>query len=100
MISLLDLPSAVPALGHTRRLAGQHRSGGGLGVWGVGLAATAQVAALRPLDLEHRYLCGLQVAGQPGAVAARTLHAGATHVAKSLRPTEEAFVTLLGRRNG
>jgi hypothetical protein len=38
--------------------------------------------------------------GPTGAVAARALHAGATHVAKSLRPSEEVFVTLLGRRNG
>ena len=59
------LHATVRALGLARRLAGQYRPGGGLGVRGVGLAVALEVAALGPLDFRHRDRRGPQVAGDP-----------------------------------
>ena len=83
-----------------RGVRGQHRSRGSLGVSGVGLAAAAQVAAHGPL---HAPLTAIpaepQVAGEPGAVAACALHAGATHGAEAFRPGA-SFIVAISRSSG
>jgi hypothetical protein len=56
------LHATIRALGRARRLAGQHRPGGGLGVDRVGLAVAPEVTALGPLDLRNSNPHGRQVA--------------------------------------
>jgi hypothetical protein len=47
------LDHAVTGLGDSGRLAGQHRSGSGLGIDRVRLAPPAAALAVRPVDLNH-----------------------------------------------
>jgi hypothetical protein len=56
------------------------------------------VAALRPLDLHHRDPRSRQVAGEPSAVAAGSLHSGAPYGPEPFRPREEVAVASDGRR--
>src|SRR4051812_17561066 len=53
-----------------------------------------------PLDLEHRDPRGPQVAGEPGTVATGSLYTGTPYGAETLRPPDEALVTLHVRRHG
>ena len=54
-------------------VAGLRGPGRGDGVLGVGLAAPATTLAVRTVDLDHRDALGVEVAGEPGAVAAGAL---------------------------
>jgi len=47
----------------------------------------------------HWYPSGLEVAGEPSAIAAGPLHAGAPHGPEAFRPGDEALVAHRGRRH-
>jgi hypothetical protein len=90
---LLGTPAASP-----RGLSGQHRPRRPLRIDGIALGAATQVTSFGPLDLHNRDARGLQVAGQPGAVAAGAFDPGAPHGPEPLGPGDQVAVALRGCR--
>ena len=77
-----------PALGMAA-LAGQDRSGGGLGIDRVGLAPPAAGLAVGAVDLNHDLALRAQEASQPGPIAAGPFHPAGCHLAKSAGPVQQ-----------
>src|SRR3712207_4503159 len=57
------------------------------------------MTTLGPFYFHYRYSRGPQVASEPDSVAAGPLYTGTPHGAETLRPRDEALVTLRGRRH-
>jgi hypothetical protein len=64
------LHQAVTSLGQDRGRSSLDRSGGGLGIEGIGLALAASGGPVWPVDLDHDLAVGGQEPGQGSAVAA------------------------------
>ena len=62
------------------------------GVEGIGLARPPPLLAVRAVDLDDGDSVGLQVAGEPGAVAAGALHADQRDGAEAAKPCQQAAV--------
>lgn len=92
----LDL--GVTGLRSAAGSAGQDRSGGGLGVDGVGLADPAAGGAVRAVDLDHGQPVVGQEPQQPGAIAASAFQADLDYRAEGLSPGGELGVAAHRRR--
>jgi hypothetical protein len=82
----------VAGLCRRGRPTSKHRSGGGFGVDGVGLAASAPGGLVRLVDVEDLHAGGLQVAAQRRPVGAGALHPGPPRCPERLHPAEQLLV--------
>ena len=83
---------AVSVLCGAPRSTGLRRPGGLDGVEGIGLARPTPLLAVRPIDLDDVDAVGLQVTGEPGAVAASALDADQGDGSEAAQPAEQAPV--------
>jgi len=71
--------------------------GSGDGVSGVALAAPASLP-VRPIDLHHRHIMGVQEAGQPGPIGTGSLHPDQLDITEAGQPRPQLPIT--GSRRG
>ena len=83
------LDGAVRGLGNRRRLAGQHRAGGGLGVDGVGLAGGAAQAPVASIHFRDTMPGVANGPRQAGAIAAGAFDAEGLDPSVGVRPRQQ-----------
>ena len=94
------LAPTVGCLGRADPIAGEHASGGGYGVDGIGLAVAAAHAAFRPQHLVHGVAgCG-EPARERGPVRVGTLDAHAQAQGRAAYHGDQPFVALRVRIEG
>jgi hypothetical protein len=90
------LHHAIGGLGQPGRLAGLHRTGGGLGVDRIGLAMAAAGGPVGPVDLHDPLPVRVQEAGQLGAVATGALDTERLDLAQRASPAQQLGVAGAG----
>jgi hypothetical protein len=88
------LHDPVAPFGQRGRGAGQHRSGGGLGVDRVALAALAAGGAVGAVGLQHLHAVVEQEPGQPGAVGAGAFHPDRAEPPVATQPPQQLAVAV------
>jgi hypothetical protein len=88
------LHDPVAPFGQRGRGAGQHRSGGGLGVDRVALAALAAGLAVGAVGLQHLHAAFQQEPGQPGAVGPGAFDADRAEPPVATQPGKQLAVAV------
>lgn len=87
-----------PGLGNAGGVTAEHRSGGGLGVDGVGLASTATFLAVGAVDLHDAHLALGEEAGQARAPRPGSLDADGVELAEGAQPAQQPPIAVAGGR--